>query len=69
MRKNQRYYATLAVGGSGGYNTNYLTVSPGENLSIKVGSAGSNISWGSGAGSHTNPTSGFVLIAYGEGIE
>ena len=69
MRKNANGYATLAGGGSGGYTTSYVNVNPSQVLSGTVGSAGSNISWGSKAGSHTAPTSGFVLIAYGQGIE
>lgn len=46
-----------AGGGSGGYNTSYLEIISSETLTIVVGEAGGN------------GTSGFVLIAYGEGIE
>lgn len=59
MDYNSRAYAP---GGSGGYNTNYITVSPGTyNVTVGVG--------GSANGSNTTAgSSGFVLIAYGGDI-
>ena len=53
-----------ASGGSGGYNTNYILVTSNSTISLTVGSGGA------GKGNNTtNGTSGFVLIAYGQGIE
>lgn len=49
-------------GGSGGYNSQYINLSN-SNLNITVGLGGIR------GGSAQNGTSGFVLIAYGEGIE
>ena len=49
-------------GGSGGYNTTTITINQNSNLSIIVGGGGSGEGGKSG-------NSGFVLIAYGEGIE
>lgn len=50
-------------GGSGGYNTNYISVTTLETLTIIVGAGGS------GAVGGNSGASGFVLIAYGQGIE
>lgn len=50
-------------GGSGGYNSSYLSVIENINLTITVGKGGT------GGGNGSAGTSGFVLIAYGEGIE
>lgn len=44
-------------GGSGGYDSQYVTVTAGQSYTITVGGAGG-----------TNGTGGFVLIAYGGGI-
>lgn len=60
--QNLKSYRTS--GGSGGYNTNYVSVTSNSNISIVVGSGGYK------SGTYGNPgASGFVLIAYGEGIE
>lgn len=53
-------------GGSGGYDTNYLEISNETILTISVGNKGSNYD---NSGLAVDSTSGFVLIAYGEGIE
>lgn len=50
---------TVFVGGSGGYNSNYISTTPLETYTINVGSGGSN---GKGGLYGTN---GFVLIAFG----
>lgn len=50
------YYDALGGGGSGGYDTNYIDVTPLETLTITVGAGGGN------------GTCGFVLIAYGGDI-
>ena len=66
-KTNIGYYIYVRSGGSGGYNSTYKNVSSNKSYTIKVasgGSAGGRISNVSNAG-----TSGFVLIAYGEGIE
>ena len=53
-------------GGSGGYDTKYFSVNSNSKLTIVVGSKGSNYD-NNGLSVDSNP--GFVLIAYGEGIE
>lgn len=59
-------------GGGGGYNTGYVDVTPNNNYTVVVGSAGTSTRsfYGSNSdsGSVTSPTSGFVLIAYGGDI-
>lgn len=55
-------YGGIGGGGSGGYNTNYISVTPLETLTIIVGAGGS------GAVGGNNGASGFVLIAYGGDI-
>ena len=55
-----------AGGGSGGYNSTYFTVTPNSTVTIKVGVGGNGVSYG---GTANSGTSGFVLIAYGQGIE
>lgn len=51
-------------GGSGGYNSSYINVEPSKTYTVVVGEAGRTI----GHGMIETTTSGFVLIAYGEGI-
>lgn len=53
-----------AGGGSGGYNCNYINVNVNTTYSITVGAGGSKADDKS-----YNGNSGFVLIAYGQGIE
>lgn len=58
-------YESAASGGSGGYNTGYVTVTPTATYSVIVGSGGeSNGSYGT----RQAGTSGFVLIAFGGDI-
>lgn len=59
-------YGRTAYGGSGGYNSNYLTVTPGQTLTVIVGSGGNGTSYRDGKASAG--TSGFALIAYGGDI-
>ena len=54
-------------GGSGGFNTEYVDVLPGEVCSITVG-AGGKYDSDYDEGSGTDGKSGFVLIAYGGDI-
>ena len=61
-------YTSISSGGSGGYDSNYKNVNPNEILSISVGKGGQSYDHYSN-GYARNGTSGFVLIAYGEGIE
>ena len=56
-------------GGSGGYNTNYVFVTPNSNIIIKVGTGGIRRYDSNTAYIPSSGNSGFVLIAYGEGIE
>lgn len=59
-----------AAGGSGGYNTGYITVTPGNTYSITVGTGGSyRVDYFEG-NSHTEyaAKNGAVLIAYGGDI-
>ena len=49
-------------GGSGGYRTGYVTVTSGSTYTVTVGAGGT------GEYSYRNGSSGFVLVAYGEGI-
>lgn len=60
------YSTNYKYGGSGGYDTNYLEISNETILTISVGNKGSNYD---NSGLAVDSTSGFVLIAYGEGIE
>ena len=62
-------YSWVIINGSGGYNSNYLNVSPNTTLDIIVGQGGVSRIVNDGKGSVANGTSGFVLIAYGQGIE
>lgn len=61
-----------ANSGTGGYDSKYINVSPSNNYTIIVGAGGKegkhpyDESWSYW---NTDGTSGFVLIAYGEGIE
>ena len=67
--KTKNTYINFAGGGSGGYFTDYINVSSSEILTIIVGFAGTDsipIAYGE---TYSSPTSGFALIAYGEGIE
>lgn len=60
-------YSDIRTGGSGGYNTTYLTVEPNKAYSIKVGAGGA----GNGSSYYARSrsgTSGFVLIAFGGDI-
>ena len=53
-----------ASGGSGGHNSNYISVTPSKTYSCVVGNGGTAL------GTHgLKGNSGFVLIAYGQGIE
>ncbi|MBQ1182424.1 MAG: hypothetical protein IIX53_02015 [Phascolarctobacterium sp.] len=60
-------WSVSAGGGSGGYATNYVEVSPNTTYSISVGSAGSNKCL-TAPYLQYHPKSGFVLIAYGGDI-
>ena len=68
-----RYSASTvhAGGGSGGYNTKYVDVESLKTYQVIVGAggAGKNSDNDNRLASYTNAKSGFVLIAYGEGIE
>ena len=58
-----------AGGGSGGYNTGYVTVTPNTTYTITVGAGGAKSTQSEYAGSYgTAGNSGFVLIAYGGDI-
>ena len=57
---------TASGGGSGGYNTNYVNVSPGSSYSIVVGAGGYGLDANNKKTFYGN--SGFVLIAYGGDI-
>lgn len=61
-------YISISSGGSGGYDSNYVSVVNGETLTVTVGSGGAKYDY-NGRGVPRDGTSGFVLIAYGEGIE
>ena len=62
------YYVTVNYGGgSGGYDTAYFNVTPGESYKIVVGAGGSRRG-GADIGWAQNGSSGFVLIAYGGDI-
>lgn len=61
-------YASISSGGSGGYDSNYKNVNSNEILTISVGKGGQAYDHYSN-GYARNGVSGFVLIAYGEGIE
>ena len=54
-----------AGGGSGGYNSNYINVNANTTYSVTVGAGGSKV----GGSKSYNGNSGFILIAYGQGIE
>ena len=64
--KHSNFSNHLVYGGSGGYDTNYFNVIKDDNIKIIVGNKGSNQD---AAGVQVYNTSGFVLIAYGQGIE
>ena len=57
----------MAGGGSGGYNSNYVTVVPGASYTITVGSGGSSYAYKNSVSANAG-NSGFVLIAYGGDI-
>ena len=61
------YWAPCGTGGSGGYNSGYVTVSPGTTYTITVG-AGGKIASNSEASAMKDGNSGFVFIAYGGDI-
>lgn len=61
--------AATSYGGGGGYNTSLISINPESQLVITVGKFGNNHVDNSNASDIINATSGFVLIAYGEGIE
>lgn len=69
---NYGTWTPKAGGGSGCYNTNYLTVTPNKTYEIIVGNGGTSAIGDSDSSqyitSYTNGTSGFVLIAYGKGV-
>lgn len=61
---HSRAYSYGTGGGSGGYNSNYVNVEPNKPYTVVVGEAGRT----NGDGMIETTTSGFVLIAYGEGV-
>ena len=67
---NKFIYKDGSVGGSGGYNSGYVNVTPGTTYTINVGSGGAKkkltymSSWDTW-GDATDGSSGFVLIAFG----
>ena len=61
---HSRFLAYGTGGGSGGYDSNYINVEPGKTYTVVVGEAGKTI----GDEMIETTTSGFVLIAYGEGV-
>ena len=65
------YWTPHAGGGSGGYDSQYINVESLKAYSITVGEKGYNIydQVSNTMTSSSDATSGFVLIAYGEGIE
>ena len=63
-----RSYNSVSSGGSGGYNSNYISVESNKTLTISVGAGGKAYNH-YGNTYARNGASGFVLIAYGEGIE
>lgn len=67
---NGRGVTVNAAGGSGGYNTGYVTVTPGNTYSITVGAGGGYRCDYFEGNSHTGyaSKSGAVLIAYGGDI-
>lgn len=70
--KNYGAWTAKASGGSGGYDSSYLSITPNKVYSITVGIGGKSYIGNSDSQyitNYTNGNSGFVLIAYGEGIE
>lgn len=66
--ESSKYAFTTYGGGSDGYDSKTVNVSQKNSLTIVVGAAGTNHGlWN--ADPDIPPTSGFVLIAYGQGIE
>lgn len=63
------YTSWLGGGGSGGYYTGYINVQRNEIIQITVGNYGVLGDTNDSRAHGYNGTSGFVLIAYGEGIE
>ena len=57
-----------STGGSGGYNSGYITVTPNTTYTVTVGTGGTRIKGYSGDTYTKDGTSGFVLIAYGGDI-
>ena len=56
----------LYSGGSGGFNTAFVNVTPNQTYNIEVGKGGNTFIYGSASGN--SGTNGFVLIAYGGDI-
>jgi hypothetical protein len=56
-----------AGGGSGGYNSDIVNVTPGTELTITVGKGGTYAARNSNYA--TSGNSGFIKIAYGEGVQ
>lgn len=59
-----------AAGGSGGFNSGYVNVTPGKTYTVVVGSAGANrvAYWEGNSYEFYAPKAGYVLIAYGGDI-
>ena len=69
----ERYYSSdtgdpNSNGGSGGYNTGYVNVTPKTTYTITVGAGGKKVINSVYATNATDGKSGFVLIAYGGDI-
>ena len=61
-------YSYIASGGTGGYNTGYVTVTPGTTYTITVGALGVLGDTDDSRAHGYNGTAGFVLIGYGGDI-
>ena len=70
VKGSSNYTNSQASGGSGGYNTKYIDVPALTTLTISIGNYGNSSVYNAyPPPTINNGTSGFVLIAYGEGIE
>ena len=63
-----KQYISISSGGSGGFNSNYVSGIDRKTLTIIVSTGGSKYDY-NGQGYPRDGKSGFVLIAYGQGIE
>ena len=61
------YSRYVCGGGSGGYNVGYIDVVPNSTIAVNVGAGGEKYIYS--IPPDTSGEAGFVLIAYGEGIE